>query len=148
MAVMEKDDQQHILSRAAFDAVIFDLDGVVTDTASLHSEAWKRTFDAFLDSRAGTKGETAAPFDIDTDYRDYVDGRPRYDGVRRFLASRDITLPEGTGDDVPGDGTIHALATGKTRSTDNYLPRGGRRRSGRPSPSSMTCGRMAIAWRW
>ncbi len=113
LAVMEKDDQQHILSRAAFDAVIFDLDGVVTDTASLHSEAWKRTFDTFLDSRAGTKGEAPTPFDIGTDYRDYVDGRPRYDGVRRFLVSRDITLPEGTGDDVPGDGTIHALGNRK-----------------------------------
>ena len=73
--------------------LIFDLDGVLTDTASVHAVAWKHTFDTFLKSR---DGDDFTPFDIDHDYGEYVDGKPREDGVRDFLASRGITLPEGT----------------------------------------------------
>ena len=75
-----------------FDLVVFDLDGVLTDTATLHAEAWKRAFDGYLTQRAGP-GFRA--FDAETDYRAHVDGRPRLEGVRRFLASRAITLREG-----------------------------------------------------
>lgn len=90
------------------DAVIFDMDGVATDTASVHTRAWKRLFDDFLSSRAGQ-----APFDPDADYRRYVDGKPRSDGVRDFLASRGIHLPEGDADDPPDRETVRGLGNRK-----------------------------------
>ncbi|HEX5514310.1 MAG TPA: trehalose-phosphatase [Gammaproteobacteria bacterium] len=98
------------LSRDQFDAVIFDLDGVVTDTAALHAAAWKQTFDAFLCAR---DGEAFRPFDLNTDYRNYVDGRPRLDGVRSFLAARGLTLPEGEAGDEPESETVHGLGKRK-----------------------------------
>ncbi len=73
------------------------MDGVLTDTASTHARAWKQTFDELLERRGDE-----APFDLDSDYKAYVDGKTRYDGVRDFLASRGIELPEGTPDD-PGE---------------------------------------------
>jgi beta-phosphoglucomutase family hydrolase len=86
----------------AYDAWLFDMDGVLTKTAAVHAAAWKQAFDEFLQSEA-TRNDTAfVPFDIESDYEKYVDGEPREDGVRNFLASRDIVLPEGTDDD-PGD---------------------------------------------
>jgi len=94
-------------------AVLFDLDGVLTDTASLHSEAWKTTFDAFLRQRADATGEPFREFDIQDDYHLYVDGRPRYDGVRDFLASRAIELPEGPEEAAPGFGSVRALGNRK-----------------------------------
>ena len=84
------------VSRDHYDAVLFDLDGVVTDTASLHATCWKQMFDEYLRKRAGQSGEAFRPFDLATDYRLYVDGKPRFDGVRDFLTSRGIQLPEGT----------------------------------------------------
>jgi beta-phosphoglucomutase family hydrolase len=75
-------------------ACLLDMDGVLTDTASTHARAWKQTFDEFLERRGGQ-----APFDLESDYKAYVDGKTRYDGVRDFLASRGIELPEGTPDD-------------------------------------------------
>ena len=75
-----------------YDAVLFDLDGVLTKTASVHAAAWKRLFDGFLEQRAADTGEPFVPFDIDADYRRYVDGKPRYDGVAAFLKSRGIEL--------------------------------------------------------
>ncbi len=107
----------HIISRAGFDAVIFDLDGVVTDTATVHAKAWKRMFDEFLSDYAFRKGILFQPFDIDRDYRLYVDGKPRFDGVKSFLKSRGIDLPDGQTDDVPGTETIHGLSKLK----DNYF---------------------------
>jgi beta-phosphoglucomutase family hydrolase len=92
-------------------ACLFDLDGVLTDTASVHAAAWKATFDDFLAQHAS--GDAARPFDIATDYRQYVDGKPRADGVRSFLASRGITLPEGTPDDPPDADTVHGLGNRK-----------------------------------
>ena len=100
--------------RPAPDAAIFDLDGVVTFTARLHSEAWKQLFDEFLRSRAEATGEPFRPF-TDADYNAYVDGRPRLDGIRTFLASRGITLPEGTSSDPPDAETVAGLGHRKNR---------------------------------
>jgi len=75
-------------------ACLFDLDGVLTDTASVHTKAWKEMFDAFLSQRAESTGEEFVPFDPESDYRKYVDGKKREDGVRSFLDSRDIELPD------------------------------------------------------
>ena len=90
------------LSPRDYDAVLFDLDGVLTKTASVHAAAWKRLFDGFLEQRAVDIGEPFVPFDIDADYRHYVDGKPRYDGVADFLESRGIELPVGASEDGPG----------------------------------------------
>ncbi|HEY9472949.1 MAG TPA: beta-phosphoglucomutase family hydrolase [Mycobacteriales bacterium] len=95
------------------DAVLFDIDGVVTDTARVHAGAWKRTFDDLLRSQARWTGVPMKPFDIRNDYLHHVDGRPRLDGVRGFLASRDITLPEGADTDPPGQDSIHGMAKQK-----------------------------------
>lgn len=91
-------------------ACLFDMDGVLTDTASVHAEAWKRMFDEYLRERLGADAE---PFDIARDYGLYVDGKPRQDGVRDFLASRGIELPEGTPDDPPEVDTIHGVGKRK-----------------------------------
>ncbi|MFC7984018.1 HAD family hydrolase [Streptomyces sp. NPDC057336] len=90
-------------------ACLFDLDGVVTRTAVVHAAAWKETFDAFLRERDGTDFR---PF-TDSDYDRYVDGRPRADGVRVFLASRGIELPEGDPDDPPGARTVNGVGNRK-----------------------------------
>lgn len=99
------------LTRDRFDAVLFDLDGVLTDTASIHADCWKRSFDEFLRARAAG-GEFRA-FDIGSDYLKYVDGKPRYDGVRTFLASRDIQLPEGGQGDPPDRQTVCGVGNRK-----------------------------------
>jgi beta-phosphoglucomutase family hydrolase len=91
-------------------ACLFDMDGVLTDTASVHAEAWKRMFDEYLRERLGPDAE---PFDIARDYGQYVDGKPREDGVRDFLASRGIELPEGTPDDPPDADTIYGVGKRK-----------------------------------
>ena len=96
-----------------FDAVIFDMDGVITDTAGLHAEAWKRLFDELLRSHAEAAGTSFEPFDIERDYLRYVDGKARHDGVRSFLESREITLPEGADEDPPEAETVHGLGTRK-----------------------------------
>jgi beta-phosphoglucomutase family hydrolase len=93
-------------------ACLFDLDGVLTDTAAVHSAAWKQTFDDFLQQRAD-RDDTKFQAFTKTDYIDYVDGKPRADGVRDFLASRDITLPEGDSDDSPGTATVNGLGNRK-----------------------------------
>jgi beta-phosphoglucomutase family hydrolase len=94
-------------------ACLFDLDGVLTDTASVHTKAWKVMFDAFLKERAEKSGEEFVPFDAGKDYREYVDGKKREDGVRSFLASRDIELPEGDPDDSADADTIYGLGNRK-----------------------------------
>ena len=96
------------------DAVVFDTDGVLTDTASVHAAAWKRMFDAELRARAERSGEPFRPFEA-ADYLRYVDGKPRFDGVRSFLASRGIELPEGRPDDPPDAETVAALGNRKNR---------------------------------
>jgi beta-phosphoglucomutase-like phosphatase (HAD superfamily) len=97
----------------AIRACLFDLDGVLTQTAKVHAAAWKEMFDAFLRKRAAQTGENFEPFDPVADYDEYVDGKPRYDGVRSFLTARGITLPEGTPDDPPDAVTVHGLGNRK-----------------------------------
>ncbi|HWE22071.1 MAG TPA: hypothetical protein VG758_33660 [Hyphomicrobiaceae bacterium] len=75
------------ITRDQYDAVLLDLDGVITDTANLHAACWKQMFDAYLQQRAAERGEPFRPFDLATDYRRSVDGKPRLDGVRDFLTS-------------------------------------------------------------
>jgi len=94
-------------------ACLFDLDGVLTDTASVHAAAWKQMFDEYLRARAQRTGEPFRPFDVKADYGPYVDGRPRLDGTRGFLSSRGITLPDGDASDGPDAETINGLATKK-----------------------------------
>jgi beta-phosphoglucomutase family hydrolase len=94
-------------------ACLFDLDGVLTQTARVHAAAWREMFDTFLRERAARTGEEFVPFDPIVDYEEYVDGKPRYDGVRSFLASRGIELPEGGPDDPPGAETVKALGDRK-----------------------------------
>ncbi|MFI7439602.1 HAD family hydrolase [Nonomuraea indica] len=97
-----------VIDLTTISAVVFDTDGVVTDTARGHAAAWKHVFDVFLRGRS-------APFDIEADYLCHVEGRPRLDGVRTFLASRGIELPEGAADDEPGSPTVHGLGVAKDR---------------------------------
>lgn len=94
-------------------ACLFDLDGVLTDTASVHAAAWKQMFDDYLRARAERDGTEFVPFDASADYGPYVDGKPRLDGTRSFLASRGIELPEGGPDDGPDAETVVGLSTRK-----------------------------------
>jgi beta-phosphoglucomutase-like phosphatase (HAD superfamily) len=99
------------LSPRDYDAILFDLDGVLTKTARVHAAAWKRLFDQFLEQRSAETGEPFVPFDVDDDYRRHVDGRPRQDGVAAFLQSRRIDLPLGAPDDGPAVRTVHGLGS-------------------------------------
>ncbi len=101
------------LDLSAYDAVLFDLDGVLTDTASQHAEAWKSMFDEFLERWSAERGHPFVPFRIDPDYLDYVDGKPRVEGVASFLESRRIVLPDGSPDDPADADTIHGLSRRK-----------------------------------
>lgn len=94
-------------------ACLFDLDGVLTRTADVHAAAWKETVDAFLAERSARTGEPFVPFELTSDYRRYVDGKQRADGVRSFLSSRHITLPEGKPDDPPAVDSVHGLGNRK-----------------------------------
>ena len=96
-------------------ACLFDLDGVLTDTASVHKKAWKAMFDSYLSDRAERTGEAFVPFDIAADYQTYVDGKKREEGVRSFLAAREITLPEGEEDDDPSAETVRGLGNRKNK---------------------------------
>jgi beta-phosphoglucomutase family hydrolase len=108
-----------------FDAVLFDLDGVLTDTASIHSACWKETFDAYLRERSRRTGEPFVEFDIDGDYHEYVDGKPRYDGVRDFLASRGITLPEGNPESPPDEESVCGVGNRKRDLVKTTMDRDG-----------------------
>jgi beta-phosphoglucomutase family hydrolase len=94
-------------------ACLFDLDGVLTDTASVHKKAWKTMFDCYLRERAQRTGEPFVEFDIADDYLTYIDGKKREDGVRSFLSARGITLPEGDPDDAPSTETVSGLGNRK-----------------------------------
>jgi beta-phosphoglucomutase family hydrolase len=106
-------------------ACLFDLDGVLTQTARVHAAAWKEMFDAFLRERAARTSEPFVPFDPVADYTKYVDGKPRYDGVRSFLGSRGIRLPEGDPSDPPSAETIHGLGNRKNELVLALLKRDG-----------------------
>jgi beta-phosphoglucomutase family hydrolase len=92
---------------------LFDLDGVITQTAKVHNAAWKQMFDSYLQERSRRTGEPFVPFDPVRDYDEYVDGKPRADGTRSFLASRGIELPEGDDGDPPSAETVHGLGNRK-----------------------------------
>ena len=103
----------HVITRDRYDAVLFDLDGVITNTATIHAACWKQMFDEYLQRRATQRGEVFRAFDLANDYRLYVDGKPRYDGVRDFLRSRGIQLPEGGPEDAPQLETVGGLGNRK-----------------------------------
>lgn len=104
-----------------YSAWLFDLDGVITDTASVHAAAWKRTFDRYLREVAEREGKPFEPFEINPDYFRYVDGKPRYDGVDSFLRSRGITLEWGDPDDPPGRETVCGLGNSKNAMFNEVL---------------------------
>ncbi len=108
-----------------FEALLFDLDGVVTQTASIHARAWKRTFDEYLAQRTAQSSAPFVPFDLETDYRRYVDGKPRVAGALSFLASRGIDMPMGKPGDRAEQETAHALAAGKDHYFAELLAREG-----------------------
>jgi beta-phosphoglucomutase family hydrolase len=111
MSAPKKNDQ--VEDVAVYDAWLFDMDGVLTDTASVHAAAWKQAFDDFLTKEATHTGKTYAPFDAEEDYEEYVDGEPRDDGVRNFLAARSITLSEGDDDDPSDAHTVKGVGNRK-----------------------------------
>ncbi|MGC9351188.1 MAG: trehalose-phosphatase, partial [Sulfurovum sp.] len=121
---MKKMEEENMVTLSAlhYDAAIFDLDGVVTQTETLHAKAWKETFDPFLKLHVGEEAFRA--FDIHKDYLTYVDGRPRLDGIRTFLSSRGIELSEGSSDDPEDAGTVHALGNKKNRCFHTLLKQG------------------------
>ncbi len=106
-------------------ACLFDMDGVVTQTAVVHAAAWKEMFDDFLRQHAESTGTEFVPFDAHAEYDAYVDGKPRLDGTRSFLESRGIELPEGTPDDPPGTPTIYGLSNRKNQLVLAKLAAGG-----------------------
>jgi beta-phosphoglucomutase family hydrolase len=110
---MPQRESKRAITRDKYDAVLLDLDGVITDTANLHAACWKEMFDEYLKTRATQSGEAFCPFDLVKDYRLYVDGKPRFDGVRDFLTSRGIQLPEGSPDDPPQAETVGGLGNRK-----------------------------------
>ncbi len=108
---MKEGSQRIAFSRFRHDAVVFDLDGVVTRTAKVHAAAWKEMFDTYREKSGGQWD----PFDPDSDYAEYVDGKPRYDGVESFLNSRGLELPRGGPEDEPGKETVCGLGNLKNR---------------------------------
>jgi beta-phosphoglucomutase family hydrolase len=110
---MRQPESKRAITRDQYDAVLLDLDGVITDTANMHAACWKQMFDEYLQKRAAERGEAFRPFELATDYRLYVDGKPRFDGVRDFLTSRGIQLPEGSPDDPPQAETVSGLGNRK-----------------------------------
>ena len=112
------------MSEHHFKAVIFDLDGIITDTAATHSAAWKSMFDDFLKSHADGSDTPFREFTHEYDYLPYVDGKPRYQGVASFLASRGIDLPFGDPGDAPGELTICGLGNRKNELFNQSLKQG------------------------
>jgi beta-phosphoglucomutase family hydrolase len=110
---------------ATVSACLFDLDGVLTETASVHAKAWKQAFDAYLRERAGRDGGPFVEFDAGADYNRYVDGKPREDGVRSFLASRGIALPEGDEGDAADGETVWGVGNRKNALVLELLERDG-----------------------
>jgi len=112
---------RHPITRDSYDAVLFDMDGVVTDTVSIHATCWKTMFDEFLHKWVMRNAEAFRSFDIVTDYKLHVDGKPRYEGVRDFLKSRSIVLPDGTPEDPPTAETVCGLGNRKNELVNEML---------------------------
>lgn len=112
-------------TRDKFDAVLFDLDGVLTDTANVHARCWKKIFDEYLDQHATKNHQAFRPFEIESEYRVYVDGKARYDGVRDFLRSREIQIPEGSPKDLPTEETVCGLGNRKDVLVNEIIKAGG-----------------------
>ncbi|GAB4274570.1 MAG: hypothetical protein Kow0056_03040 [Coriobacteriia bacterium] len=103
----------HTLAVSDLSAVIFDMDGVVTATAKVHAEAWRRMFDEFLEAHSSSRDADLRPFDPHDDYLRYVDGKPRFDGAKSFLESRGFVLPDGHPDDPPDADTVWGISARK-----------------------------------
>lgn len=112
---------QIVISPQMFEAAIFDLDGVVTQTASAHAASWKAMFDEFLRQYGAESNQSFEPFDIERDYHLYVDGKPRYEGVKGFLDSRGLELPLGKPNDSPGVWTIYGMGNLKNRLFQEHI---------------------------
>lgn len=110
-----------LIAADKYDAVLFDMDGVLTMTMKIHAACWKRMFDAYLQQRAVEHGTEFRPFEVATDYKAYVDGKLRYDGVQSFLASRGIELPYGNPGDDPSRETVCGLGNRKDRLVNEIL---------------------------
>ena len=108
-------DGKTIFSKNVYDAALFDLDGVITSTEKIHCACWKKTFDEFLSLRADKRGQDFVPFNETDDYLKHVDGRPRYEGVRSFLLSRGIELPEGSRNSPAGEQSVFGLGNRKNQ---------------------------------
>jgi alpha,alpha-trehalase len=129
------------IDRDHFDAILFDLDGVLTSTADIHASAWKRLFDDYLERRAEQQGEPFRPFEIATDYKRYVDGRPRYEGVQTFLESRGIKLPRGSVASPAGEETVCGLGNRKDEMVQAAIDAG----KVKSFPGSIDFARRALA---
>jgi beta-phosphoglucomutase family hydrolase/RpiB/LacA/LacB family sugar-phosphate isomerase len=114
-----------VITRDRYDAVLLDMDGVITDTAGIHATCWKSMFDVFLQKWAKQHAQPFRVFDIATDYKLHVDGKPRYQGVRDFLKSRGIVLPEGTPQDSASAETICGLGNRKNELVNDRLASAG-----------------------
>jgi len=125
MTMDDRSKTNVVIKKTLFDAVIFDLDGVVTQTAEVHAAAWKELFDEYRSERLRHNLSAYEPFDIETDYRIYVDGKPRYDGIKSFLDSRGIDLPYGEPGDPPEKETVCGLANRKNLLFRQHLERTG-----------------------
>jgi beta-phosphoglucomutase family hydrolase len=113
--------ERYLITRENFDAVLFDLDGVLTDTAKVHAACWKSVFDEFLQANAQRTGSPFRPFNIGTDYNRYVDGKLRQEGTRSFLESRDIELPFGHPESPPDEETVWGLSNRKDKMVRTML---------------------------
>lgn len=120
-----RQSKSKLINRDQYDSVLFDMDGVITDTASLHAACWKQLFDEFLEKRAKLQSEEFCPFDIVTDYQLHVDGKPRFEGVRDFLKSRGIELPEGNAEDPVDVETVCGLGNRKNELVNDAIARKG-----------------------
>jgi len=125
ISMQVEETSKNVISKSKYEAVIFDLDGVVTKTAEIHAAAWKALFNRYLTERGTRLGEAYRKFDEGADYRRYVDGKPRYDGVKSFLASRNIELPYGDPGDAPDTETICGLGNRKNVLFHDLLKRVG-----------------------
>jgi len=110
-----------LLTAEKYDAILFDMDGVLTMTMKIHAACWKKMFDEYLAQRAPGHGEKFHPFDISGDYKAYVDGKLRYDGVQAFLESRGIELPYGSPGDDPSQETVCGLGNRKDRMVNEMI---------------------------